>query len=95
MPSDFDREITDDSLGEEIKVSVPLDLVKALKGLAIACGTTLFVTVLGAWKVCALGCHLCRYIDIPCQRLIPGHVWCLECVHSSTISTLHVLQIRS
>ncbi len=54
MPSDFDREITDDSLGEEIKVSVPADLVKALKGLAIACGTTLFVTVLGAWKVCSL-----------------------------------------
>ena len=51
MPSDFDRPITDDSLGEEIKVSVPADLVKSLKSLAIACGTTLFVTVLGAWKV--------------------------------------------
>ena len=70
MPSDFDREITDDSLGEEIKVSVPADLVKALKSLAIACGTTLFVTVLSAWKVCALDCHLCRYRDISCQRLI-------------------------
>ena len=52
MPSDFDRPITDDSLGEEIKVSVAADLVKSLKSLAIACGTTLFVTVLGAWKVC-------------------------------------------
>lgn len=51
MPSDFDRPITDDSLGEEIKVSVPADLVRSLKSLAIACGTTLFVTVLGAWKV--------------------------------------------
>ena len=51
MPSDFDRPITDDSLGEEIKVSVAADLVKSLKSLAIACGTTLFVTVLGAWKV--------------------------------------------
>ena len=51
MPSDFDTPITDDSLGEEIKVSVPADLVRSLKSLAIACGTTLFVTVLGAWKV--------------------------------------------
>ena len=51
MPSDFDRPITDDSLGEEIKVSVAADLVASLKSLAIACGTTLFVTVLGAWKV--------------------------------------------
>ena len=51
MPSDFDRPITDDSLGEEIKVSVPADLVNSLKSLAIACGTTLFVTVLCAWKV--------------------------------------------
>ena len=51
MPSDFDRPITDDSLGEEIKVSVAADLVRSLKSLAIACGTTLFVTVLGAWKV--------------------------------------------
>ncbi|CAK0785103.1 hypothetical protein CVIRNUC_008309 [Coccomyxa viridis] len=51
MPSDFDRPITDDSLGEEIKVSVAADLVRSLKSLAIACGTTLFVTVLGAWKL--------------------------------------------
>ena len=51
MPSDFDTPITDDSLGEEIKVTVPADLVRSLKSLAIACGTTLFVTVLGAWKV--------------------------------------------
>ena len=51
MPSDFDRPITDDSLGDEIMVSVPADLVKRLKSLAIACGTTLFVTVLGAWTV--------------------------------------------
>ena len=51
MPSDFDRPVTDDSLGDEIMVSVPADLVKSLKSLAIACGTTLFVTVLGAWTV--------------------------------------------
>ena len=51
MPSDFDRPITDDSLGDDIMVSVPADLVKSLKSLAIACGTTLFVTVLGAWMV--------------------------------------------
>ena len=91
MPSDIDREITDDSLGEEIKVSVPADLVKALKGLAIACGTTLFVTVLGAWKVCALDCHLCRYRDFPCQRLIPEHEWCLERVHEASQSALSVV----
>ena len=38
MPSDFDRPITDESLGEEIKLSVPANLVQSLKSLAIACG---------------------------------------------------------
>lgn len=51
MRGDFAGPPTANSPGGALPVALPADLVRSLKSLAAACGATLFVVVLTAWKV--------------------------------------------
>ena len=51
MRGDFAGPPTANSPGGALPVALPTDLVRSLKSLAAACGATLFVVVLTAWKV--------------------------------------------
>ena len=51
MRGDFAGPPTAHSPGGSLPVALPADLVRSLKSLAAACGATLFVVVLTAWKV--------------------------------------------
>lgn len=68
------------SSGNSAIVELPSDTAAALRRLTTACNTTLYTTVLTAWKVGALsGLDMTRQRDA--MRILYGCVWhCLRCL---------------